>query len=281
MRSVHFPILVYHSIDDFGTSISLTRSAFERQVRWLREHGWNALGLSEAARRIRAGEALPPRSMALTFDDAMPSVLEIAAPILREHGYSGSTFVVTGQVGRRPEWYRLPAPYRERPLLDRQGLDRLRDDGWEILPHTHEHPVLPHLSSAAQLEQIARSREAIHEWFGSAGDVLAYPYGQHNEDTRKAMQQAEMSAGVTLEFSSRVSIADCFAWPRVGSAWLRTDRRMGLAMRGWFERYVRLKTLIRGGRARHFQEATAETTRGLEAAGRNGSGAVETAAGVQ
>lgn len=258
------PILAYHSIDEFGTSISVSPEVFRRQMQWFDDHGWSTLGLAEAADRLKIGAPIPPRSFVLTFDDGMPSLLSEAAPVLAQHGFAAATFVVTGLVGRKPDWYRMPGPYRTTALLDRAGLEELASMGWELHPHTHDHPVLPHLPLDVQAEQIGRSRSLIREWFGQDGGVLAYPFGQLNEDTKTAMKHCDMVAGVTLSFGSRPDPTDPYAWPRIGSAWFKSsDVRQRLAVTGWLERYVALRSLVKKGRARHFQTPTTETTRGL------------------
>ena len=258
------PILAYHSIDEFGTSISVSPEVFRRQMRWFADHGWTTLGLADAVNRLRTGALIPPRSFVLTFDDGLPSLLSEAAPVLREYGFAAATFVVTGLVGCKPDWYRMPGPYRSSSLLDRGGLEKLAAMGWELHPHTHDHPVLPHLPFDLQADQIGRSRALIREWFGQDGGVLAYPFGQINDNTKTAMRQCDMSAGLTLTFGSRHDPADPYAWPRIGSAWLRASNlRQRLAVTGWLERYIALRSLVKKGRQRHFQTQTTETTRGL------------------
>lgn len=258
------PILAYHSIDEFGTSISVAPEVFRRQMQWFADHGWSTLGLADAARRLKTGASIPPRTFVLTFDDGMPSLLSEAAPVLAEHGFAAATFVATGLVGRTPDWYRMPGPYRAIPLLDRAGLEKLASRGWELHPHTHDHPVLPHLPAEVQAEQIGRSRSLVREWFGHDGGVLAYPFGQLNGDTKAAMKQCDMVAGLTLSFGSQHDPADPYAWPRIGSAWFKSsDLRQRLAVTGWLERYVALRSLVKKGRSQHFQTPTPETTRGL------------------
>jgi len=233
-------------------------------MRWFAGHGWKTVNLSEAVRRLLSRQPIPPRSLVLTFDDGLPSLLTHAAPVLAEHGFMATTFVVTGLVGRPPDWYRMPGPYRTTPLLDRAGLERLASMGWELHPHTHDHPVLPHLPLNVQADQIGRSRSLVQEWFGQGGAVLAYPFGQINADTKRAMKQCGMEAGLTLTFGSRHPIDDPYNWPRIGSAWFKASSlRQQLAVSGWLENYIALRGLVKQGRERHFQTPSRETTRGL------------------
>lgn len=261
---VRLPIIVYHSIDEFGTSISTAPETFRQQIRWFAEHGYTSISLSEAASCVRDGRPLPKRCVALTFDDGMPSIRDVADPILREHGLTGTTFIITGLVGRKPCWYRLDRRYHDIPLLDVDALKGLRDSGWELQPHTHVHPVLSHLPRATQVSQIEQSRNLMQSWFSVPADVLAYPFGQFNEDTEAAMDACEMAAGVTLTFSSSVERSRPFAWPRIGSAWFkRSNLRQSLAMNGLLEHYVHLRHAMKGDRSRFFARPTDETTQGL------------------
>lgn len=263
-RFLKLPIIVYHSIDERRTSISTSQECFKIHIGWLANHGWKTIRLSEAMQRIREGRPIPARTCVLTFDDAMQSVRDLADPILRDHGLSGTTFVVTNQAGRKPHWFRLPSPYRDEPLLDRNDLEKLAANGWEIQPHTHDHPVMSHLPEEVQREQIQASRERIKDWFDQPGDVLAYPYGQFNNDTKRAMEACGMAAGVTLRFSASVNAADLMNCPRIGSAWFKQSLiRMRLALGGLLEYYVAAKARLKGDRSRHFQNPTPETVQGL------------------
>lgn len=263
-RKFRLPIIVYHSIDEYGTSLSVSPTLFEKQVRFLAEHGWQTLHFATVLKALKERQPIPRKSVVFTFDDAFPSVLEQAQPIMSQYDMTGTTFVVTGQVGRKPEWFRLDDRYKERALLDRDGLDRLAGFGWEIQPHSHDHPVLTHLPLAKQIMQISQSRERIQEWYGTDASILAYPFGQFNSETQQAMREVGMSVGLSLRFSVRISTATMFDWPRIGSAWFKDSKlRQRLGLAGLLEPYVKLKQRIKGDRSRHFQHPSPETTRGL------------------
>lgn len=263
-RRVKIPIIVYHSIDDYGTALSTGIKTFRNQIRLLSQHGFQTITFERLISDLNSATALPARTVILTFDDGMPSLVQQAEPILSEFGMVGTVFVVTGQVGQTPEWFRLHERYRQEPLLDRGGLEHLKDRGWEMQPHTHNHPVLTHISGDAQAEQIGRSRDLVQEWFGTAGDVLAYPFGQFNADSRDAMASCGMVIGVTLRFSVFGRTDEPFAWPRIGSAWFKSSSaRQRLALAGWLEWYVKARNLVKPDRSRHFQQPSEETRRGL------------------
>lgn len=67
---------------------------FETKMRWLRSW-FNILPLDQAVDRLYAG-GLPPRALAITFDDGYADNEEVAAPILERLGLSATFFVATG-----------------------------------------------------------------------------------------------------------------------------------------------------------------------------------------
>jgi peptidoglycan/xylan/chitin deacetylase (PgdA/CDA1 family) len=67
---------------------------FERCMRWIRDW-FNVLPLEEAARRL-ACASLPPRPLAITFDDGYADNEAIAMPILLRLGLTATIFVCPG-----------------------------------------------------------------------------------------------------------------------------------------------------------------------------------------
>jgi peptidoglycan/xylan/chitin deacetylase (PgdA/CDA1 family) len=64
----------------------------------LRKH-FRPLALPELLRILDSGEAPPPRSVVLTFDDGFADNYLVAAPILDEFGIKASFFLTTGLIG--------------------------------------------------------------------------------------------------------------------------------------------------------------------------------------
>lgn len=58
---------------------------------------FNVLPLSEATERLATG-TLPPRAVAITFDDGYRSLYELALPVLRERGLPATVFVTSGHM---------------------------------------------------------------------------------------------------------------------------------------------------------------------------------------
>jgi peptidoglycan/xylan/chitin deacetylase (PgdA/CDA1 family) len=79
-----------------------TAETFEQHMRWMR-NWFNVLPLSVAIERLYAG-TIPPRALAITFDDGYADNEELAAPILQRLGLSATFFVSTGFLDGECMW---------------------------------------------------------------------------------------------------------------------------------------------------------------------------------
>ena len=92
-------ILCYHSISiddehEWSGTYSMNPAVLESRLRMLRDGRYNVLPLDEAVRRLYEG-TLPPRSVALTFDDGMFDFRARAWPLLKEFGFPATVYLTT------------------------------------------------------------------------------------------------------------------------------------------------------------------------------------------
>lgn len=90
-------ILIFHRVlaqPDPVFPLEVDAQRFDRLMRVV-ARGYRVLPLSEAVERLQRGR-LPPRAMAITFDDGYADNHDVALPILRRHGLSACFFVATG-----------------------------------------------------------------------------------------------------------------------------------------------------------------------------------------
>jgi len=138
--------------------------------------------------------------VALTFDDALVSVLENALPVLKEYSLPAGVFVPAGNLGRRPGW----VMYGESPddgdtVMTDQQIAALDRDGFEILSHTVSHPVLADLDDRGLETELAGSRRRLEEIVGHRIGGISYPYGACDARVLRAAQQAGYEMGFTVE----------------------------------------------------------------------------------
>lgn len=97
--------LIFHRVHErpdpmFPDEVDAPR--FDAICGWLRRWG-TVLPLDEAVQMLPE-HRLPPRALAITFDDGYADNHEVALPILRRHGLPATFFVATGFLGSGVMW---------------------------------------------------------------------------------------------------------------------------------------------------------------------------------
>lgn len=92
-------VLCYHGLslaDEhlWSPAVYLPPELFRARMQTLRELGCAVLPLGEALERLREG-TLPPRSVAITFDDGSYDFYKLAWPILREYGFPATVYLTS------------------------------------------------------------------------------------------------------------------------------------------------------------------------------------------
>lgn len=65
--------------------------------------------------------------------------------------------------------------------------------------HTHTHPALAFHSGEAQQQEIQRNKAFLEKETGRQADILAYPYGNHNQETVAVADKLKLQACFTTE----------------------------------------------------------------------------------
>jgi peptidoglycan/xylan/chitin deacetylase (PgdA/CDA1 family) len=210
-------VLCYHAVSDsWPADLAIRPTQLEGQLRAVLEHGYRGVTFHQAVHA-------PPASkvVAVTFDDAYRSVIELGLPVLSRLGLPGTVFVPTGFAGSAEPmswpgidiW--LGGPYEaELTAMSWSELATLKAAGWEIGSHTHTHPRLVDLDDADLADELVRSRVECESRLGEPCRSLAYPYGIADDRVVRAAGQAGYSAAGTLPDS--LHSASPLRWPRVG-----------------------------------------------------------------
>jgi peptidoglycan/xylan/chitin deacetylase (PgdA/CDA1 family) len=108
-------ILCYHgvSLDDehrWNPSLYMNPADLRARFAALREGDFHVLPLDEAVSRLYARD-LPPRSVAITFDDGYHDFYKQAWPLLREFGYPATVYLTTLRCDRNLPIFNLVVSY--------------------------------------------------------------------------------------------------------------------------------------------------------------------------
>lgn len=246
-------ILTYHSLDGSGSPISVSESAFRAHVRFLASGRVRVAPLEEL---IQAQD--DEDVVSLTFDDGFANVADVALAMLKEYALPATVFVVTDHVGATNAWRGTSSRgIPTLPLMDWPVLGRAAEQGITIGAHTRRHSDLTTLSSAALMDEVLGSAEAISVALGARPAAFAYPYGGVNDEAAHVVREA-FSLACTTELRPVSSSDDRAMLPRLDAYYFREAgqleawgtaafrRRLWLRAKG---RRVRQLVLDGGGRA--------------------------------
>ncbi len=288
-------VLGWHNVEgtpSFPSGRGEGLQGFRDQVDWLSRFA-NVVPLRESLRALSAGQPLPPRAVAITFDDGYRDNLDLAVPELERRGLPATFFLVPGLLDRRIEpWWETIAwavaeatapeltiggervalgPRDERRdvrrraeehlkrrdraardaalaemvaalapppradlkelFLDWAGARELASRGFEIGSHSSHHAILSEEPPAAQMADLAESRERLEEALGVPVTSVAYPNGgraDYDEATVAAAVAAGYESGITTRKglnggrTPRFEIRRVVVYPERGTRILQT-----------------------------------------------------------
>jgi peptidoglycan/xylan/chitin deacetylase (PgdA/CDA1 family) len=211
-------VLCYHALSPtWDAALSTTPERFEGQLALLHRRGYRGVTFSEAAHARGAG-----RVVAVTFDDAYRSVIELARPILERFGMPATVFAPTGFIGNEEplSWAGVDhwvggSHERELVPMSWAELRSLADAGWEIGSHTCSHPRLTTLDDAALADELQRSKAECEAGLVRECASLAYPYGDVDARVVGASVRAGYRAGAALP-ERWLGERTAMQWPRIG-----------------------------------------------------------------
>jgi peptidoglycan/xylan/chitin deacetylase (PgdA/CDA1 family) len=222
-------VLCYHAVSPrWPAPLSVTPESFKRQLELLVRRGYRGATFHEAVSAPHA-----PKTLAVTFDDAYLSVLELGKPILDRLGLVGTVFVPTDYPDRDgpmawpgiDHWLGGRHEPELRPLSWDQ-LAALADRGWEVGSHTRSHPHLTQIGEAELERELRGSREECERHIAGPCRTIAYPYGDYDARVAAAAGEAGYEAACTLP--ARFHVARPLEWPRVGVYHTDDERRFRL-----------------------------------------------------
>jgi peptidoglycan/xylan/chitin deacetylase (PgdA/CDA1 family) len=172
-------ILLFHRVTDAIPEDGLTVSTARfRRICGMLASRFKVVPLGEVFRVLRAGEPMPRRTVAVTFDDCYRDNLA-AARVLAEHGLPATFFVPTAYIGtdRVFDWDRGLPPMPHLRWDDLREMARL---GFEIGSHTVTHANLGVVSPEQARHELVVSRGVLEAELGRPVRWFAYPFGGHH-----------------------------------------------------------------------------------------------------
>jgi peptidoglycan/xylan/chitin deacetylase (PgdA/CDA1 family) len=187
----YIPILMYHYVryvdagaDPLGHGLSVTPENLAAQLAWLQAAGYETVRMDAVAACVRGEGPCPARAVALTFDDGYMDAYTAALPLLQQHGFVATFYVVSGFVGQ-PGYMGWPE------------IRALRDAGMEIGAHSVTHPDLTSLGLDDLRAQVAQSGATIAAELGAPVLSFCYPGGRFNDTVAAVARESGFTSATT------------------------------------------------------------------------------------
>jgi peptidoglycan/xylan/chitin deacetylase (PgdA/CDA1 family) len=187
---------------------------FDRHMRYLADNDYRPMTVSKLVSTLRSKKALPPRTVAVTFDDGLRDFLTAAMPILRRHNFPATLYVVSGCVGQTSHWLKTLGE-GGRPMLTWQELRELSSAGIEIGAHTASHPQLDVLPSTKAFAEIHGSKCMLEDHLGQSVESFAYPHGYSSRSTRRLVRDAGFTSACRVRHALSSTTEDPYALSRI------------------------------------------------------------------
>jgi len=174
---IKFPIFNYHHIrpmPDVASStitdraFTVTPEGFEAHLKYFQDNNYQAVSIYDLLNYFDTGKPLPPKAMAITFDDGYYGHYQWAYPLLKKYGLTATFFIITDSVGK-PD------------MLTWEQIKEMSDNGMFVGSHSLSHANLAAIGDEQLRRELADSKKIIEEKIGKTVDLLAYPGGNYNE----------------------------------------------------------------------------------------------------
>lgn len=204
------PILMYHSVgyNRVQSPYILTPEVFEEDMKWLSDHGYTAVFVSDLVHYVLHKTALPEKPVVITLDDGFLNNRTYVLPILEKYGMRA----VVSVVGSFTESYALhPDPNPAYAYLTWDDISFLADTGLiEIGNHTYDMHAVGERKGCMKLasesvaaysatlsNDLSKLQTLLTEKSGVTPTVFAYPYGAVSEEAVFVLQSLGFSAALT------------------------------------------------------------------------------------
>ncbi len=207
---------MYHRITDLPEDADASRrdyavspARFEEQLRYLKEQGYESVSVYDIIRYLQGEAILPPKAVAITFDDGYRDNVVVAFPLLQKYGFTATFFINPKPIDDEYPAYMTWAQVAQ---MSRAGMD--------VGSHSYSHPMLTHLSVEELAQEVRKAGDAIEQHTGKRPRLFSYPFGTYNRQVIDILRSEGYVGAVTLRSGTVQASPSVFDLARV---WVRYD----------------------------------------------------------
>ncbi len=190
------PILMYHHVKDRAPGVgsvvlrySVAPSAFDAQMAWLHDNGYESVTFQQLTDHIEHGTPLPEKPIIISLDDGWSCGYFAAFKSLKAHNLTATYFVYPNGINAGN-----PGGY-----LSWDQLREMADAGMEIAAHTMSHPYLTKMPAESAWQEISESKRVLEQRLGRPVYSLAFPYGDYNDSIIEMTRRAGYVCAISTD----------------------------------------------------------------------------------
>jgi peptidoglycan/xylan/chitin deacetylase (PgdA/CDA1 family) len=168
------PVLVYHSISDDKSNLSLKINNFETQIKFLNKSGFKTVSFDEIDKNKK-------KQIIITFDDGYKDTCQFALPILKKYNFKATCFLVSNLIGKKNSWDSLRDDFISKNLMNTEDINEWIKNGMFIGSHSHNHVDLTKLNEFELEKDLDFSKKTLEDKFGKEINNFCYPFGKVNK----------------------------------------------------------------------------------------------------
>jgi peptidoglycan/xylan/chitin deacetylase (PgdA/CDA1 family) len=203
--------LLYHDIDskekptekeDLATKETVVRiEEFESHMQYLANEDYRVLSVKEYLSELHGGN-ISDKDIVLTFDDGHISNYQYALPVLRQHSFSATFFLIADNIGK---------PY----YMGHREIKELMECNMEIGSHGLTHSSLSELRTEEIRKEVGNSKIVIEAVTGTHVETFAYPGGHLNAEVVKCVKEMGYNTAVSCIVGRNNRKTDPFLLKRI------------------------------------------------------------------
>ena len=215
-------VFMYHRFGESKyPSTNIKIEQFKTQLKYLEQNNYNVWHLSKILTYIKEKKEIPPKTVAITIDDAYISTFTKAYPLLKSKNFPFTVMVSTNPVDNKSKNY-----------ISWEQMRVMMADGVEFANHSLSHPYLLQKKSETDKswekrvkDEILKAQKRLHEELGEETNenprIFSYPFGEYDLKTANLVKKlgyigitqtsGAFSKESDLRFIPRFAMAEAFA----------------------------------------------------------------------
>ena len=199
------PVLLYHSVNDRPAAgdgrWTVSPRDFASHIDAITASGRSAMSITEIAAVLRGERPLPPRPVAITFDDGFSDTYDAVAALLAQDLVS-TIYITTAEVGSRDR------------LSTAQLAEIAQHTSVEVGAHAVRHRRLDELDGRTLAAEVGGSKVQLEALLQNRVWSFAYPHGAYDRVVRQAVVDAGYRSAAAVKNALSHDCDDPFAVAR-------------------------------------------------------------------